>query len=121
MKDKRSIGARYERVAGEYLERHGYEIVTYNFRSRNGEIDIIASHGEYLVFVEVKYRAELSYGSPLEAIDDHKKQAICRSAFYYIQKNGLVDTPVRFDVIGILGQEITLIQNAFDFELQSGE
>ena len=55
-KNQRSVGARYEQVAGKYLEQQGYQILQYNYRCRQGEIDIIARDGEYLVFCEVKYR-----------------------------------------------------------------
>ena len=52
-KNQRSVGARYEQVAGKYLEQQGYQILQYNYRCRQGEIDIIARDGEYLVFCEV--------------------------------------------------------------------
>lgn len=54
--NRRQTGAAYERCAGEYLRTQGYELIAYNFRCRQGEIDIIARDGRYLVFVEVKYR-----------------------------------------------------------------
>ena len=50
-KNQRSVGARYEQVAGKYLEQQGYQILQYNYHCRQGEIDIIAREGEYLVFV----------------------------------------------------------------------
>ena len=52
--NRRQTGAAYERCAGEYLRTQGYELIAYNFRCRQGEIDIIARDGRYLVFVEVK-------------------------------------------------------------------
>ncbi len=115
MRNKRSIGARYERVAGAYLEQQGYEIIEYNFYSHNGEIDIIAKHEGYLVFVEVKYRQTLSSGHPLEAVSLKKQRTISNCALYYIKKYSFEHLPIRFDVIGIVGNDIHLIQNAFDF------
>ena len=56
--NKREVGASHEKLAGAYLETQGYLILEYNFRSRRSEIDIVARDGEYLVFVEVKYRAD---------------------------------------------------------------
>lgn len=97
------------------MQEQGYEILEYNFHSRTGEIDIIAKHGEYLVFVEVKYRKNISSGHPLEAITVQKQRAISKCALYYMTKNRLEDTPVRFDVVGILGDSIQVIPNAFDF------
>lgn len=115
VQNKREIGANYEKIAGEYLKKQGYQIVEYNFYSRFGEIDIIAKHQGYLVFVEVKYRENDKSGHPFEAVSVSKQRTISKCAFYYLQRYGLQDVPVRFDVVGILGDEIQVIQNAFDF------
>ena len=113
--NRRSQGNDYERLAGKYLETQGYHILQYNFYTRGGEIDIVAMHEGYLVFVEVKYRKDASSGYPLEAISIQKQKKICRCALYYMKKHGLYDVPVRFDVVGILGGKIQVIENAFDF------
>ena len=55
--NKRAVGTAYEKLAGEYLIKQGYEVLEYNFRCRMGEIDLVAKDREYLVFVEVKYRS----------------------------------------------------------------
>lgn len=113
--NKRNIGAKYEKIAGEYLRQQGYEIIQYNFYNRIGEIDIVAKHEGYLVFVEVKYRNTERKGVPLEAVSSQKQRAICKCATYYLKKNQLYDVPIRFDVVGILGDEIEIIQNAFNY------
>lgn len=114
--NKRVVGTAYEKQAGEYLMQQGYEIVAYNFRCRYGEIDIIARDGEYLVFVEVKYRRNTESGSPLEAVNAKKQHIISRVASYYCLTHGYGEsTPCRFDVVAILGDEISLIRNAFDY------
>lgn len=115
MRNKRKIGFEYEKIAGDYLKKRGYEIIEYNFYSRHGEIDIIAKHEGYLVFVEVKYRENDSKGDPLEAISIKKQRTISKCALYYIKKNGMQDVSVRFDVVGILGDKIQVVQNAFEF------
>lgn len=115
MQNKRKVGFDYEKIAGEYLKTQGYEIIEYNFYSRSGEIDIIAKHEEYLVFVEVKYRKDSSSGYPLEAISLTKQKSICKCAMYYMKKNGLFDMSVRFDVVGILDDQIQVVQNAFEY------
>jgi putative endonuclease len=115
VQNKRSIGNAYEKVAGAYLENLGYEILEYNFYCHRGEVDIVARHEGYLVFVEVKYRKTVSAGHPLEALSLRKQRAICHSAFYYMHTKGLIHLPVRFDVVGILGEEIQVVKNAFDF------
>lgn len=113
--NKRVIGSTYERLAGEYLENQGYEIIEYNVFSRPGEIDIVAKDGEYIVFVEVKYRSDDRYGQPLEAVSISKQRTISKCALSYLKKHRLWDVPVRFDVVGILENEITLVKNAFEF------
>lgn len=117
MQNKRTVGTAYEKLAGAYLEKQGYEIVEYNFHSRNGEIDIVAKQGETIVFVEVKYRKNSMKGYPLEAITLQKQRSICKCALYYLNRNKINDMQVRFDVVGIIGDEIQVIQNAFDFVL----
>lgn len=114
-KNKREIGTYYEQLAGEYLEQNGYEIIEYNFRCSAGEIDIIARDGVYLVFCEVKYRKTVQSGYPMEAVSPAKIRKISKCAQYYIYKNRVGDMPCRFDVVGILGNELELIKNAFDF------
>lgn len=111
---KRRIGDTYEKVAGNYLENRGYQILVYNFRCRSGEIDIIALKDGVLVFCEVKYRCRNAAGHPLEAVTAAKQKRICRSAAYYLLCHGYgTGQACRFDVIGILGENIIHLENAF--------
>ena len=112
----RRVGAGYEHIAGAFLEREGFRILEYNFRCRTGEIDIVAREGGILVFAEVKYRKTKKRGGPFEAVDDRKQYVICRCADYYRITHGFGENcPCRFDVVGILGERIGLIRNAFDY------
>ena len=104
------MGTAYEKLAGAYLEQQGYEILEYNYRCRMGEIDIVARHDGYLVFVEVKYRADSTVGNPFEAVTSAKQRTISKVASYYCL------TPCRFDVAAVLGEQIKVIQNAFDYQ-----
>lgn len=113
--NKREVGTRYERAAGAYLEKQGYRILRYNYRCRQGEIDLIAMDGEYLVFCEVKYRKDLGSGHPAEAVDVRKQRTLSRCAMYFLMKEGYADIPCRFDVVSIEGEEILLIKDAFDY------
>ena len=114
--NKRAVGTAYEKIAGAYLMQQGYEIVAYNFRCRLGEIDIIAKEDGYLVFVEVKYRADERSGSPLEAVDKRKQRIISKVASYYCLTHGCGETtPCRFDVVAICDEEYTLVKNAFEY------
>lgn len=114
--NRRAVGTAYEKQAGEYLIQQGYKIVEYNFYCRSGEIDIIARDGEYLVFVEVKYRKNEKNGIPLEAVNKKKQKVISKVASYYCMVHGYGEnTPCRFDVVAIFGDEISLVKNAFDY------
>ena len=103
-KNNRRTGTGYERKAGAYLESLG-------------EIDLIARDGEYLVFVEVKYRTTGVSGYPAEAVDARKQQTIAKCAMHFLMKQGNDDVPCRFDVVSIAGaegqEEITLYKDAF--------
>ena len=117
--NRRQTGAAYERRAGEYLKTQGYELLAYNFRCRQGEIDIIARDGRYLVFVEVKYRKNGQAGDPLEAVDRAKQRRISRTAQYYCLTHGYGETtPCRFDVVAVTGTggEVRLVKHAFEFQ-----
>lgn len=112
---KRKIGSEKEQVAGSFLQMQGYTVLEYNFYTKYGEIDIVAKDGEYLVFVEVKYRSNARNGFPEEAISYKKMQKITKAAQYYMLRHGLTeDIPCRFDAVVILGHEQRLIKNAFE-------
>ena len=112
--NKRQVGSNYEQLAAEYLKAKGMTILEMNYRNRGGEIDIIVKDGEYICFVEVKYRTTNRWGSPLEAVNYRKQQQIRKVALYYLMRHGLNEwTPCRFDVVAFEGDEITHIENAF--------
>lgn len=114
-KNRRYTGTKYEKTAGKFLERQGYQILEYNFRCRYSEIDIVAKDGNVLVFCEVKYRTEGSTADALEAVSIKKQERLSAAALYYMMKNGNPDIPCRFDVVGIAGNQISLRKNAFDY------
>lgn len=112
--NKRQLGTDRERLAAAYLSANGMTVLETNFRSRQGEIDIVGRHEGYLVFVEVKYRRGSRMGNAMEAVDGRKQQRICRVAEYYLYSRHLGEhTMVRYDVVAIQGEEIRWIQNAF--------
>lgn len=115
MENLRQKGTGKEQVAAEYLEANGYRILHRNYRSRFGEIDLVAKDGEYLCFVEVKYRDSDRHGFPEEAVHYAKQKKIIKAAGYYLMKEvGTVDCEMRFDVVAIIGGQIRLIKNAFE-------
>lgn len=120
---QKKLGAKGEEIATRYLKKKGYRIIERNYRVRLGEIDIIAEHGGELVFIEVKTRSDILFGSPFESITAQKQQQLSKVALDYINKTQCHDHPARFDVVGIEFREgrstnrdvkIELLQNAFD-------
>jgi len=115
------VGNAGESATTPFLEAHGYRIVDINVRPiggrKRGEIDIIAWHGDILVFVEVKTRRSLQW-SPAEAVDLHKRRQLLFLAQAYIDKHGLDGVACRFDVVEVVNRngalDFNLIQNAFD-------
>lgn len=115
--NKRQTGAAYEEKAAKWLEEKGYQILERNYRCRQGEIDLIAADGPYLVFVEVKYRGSIRQGHPAEAVNMRKRQRIARAAMCYCYEHQIPETrPCRFDVVSITGGETEHIINAFEMQ-----
>lgn len=119
--NKRKLGNEKEAYAKDYLICLGYEILTMNYYTKFGEIDIIALHQGMLVFVEVKYRSSEHQGQPWEAINYYKQQAMTKTALCYMSAlgRGYQEKPIhfqgqRFDVVTILGDKIKVYPNAFE-------
>ncbi len=98
---KRSLGHRGETLAARFLKKKGYRILARSDRQRLGEIDLIALDVRTLVFVEVKTRRSHEKGHPADAVDQAKQRRLTRLALMYLKKNGLLEHPVRFDVVAI--------------------
>lgn len=112
--NNRAVGTFWENRAAAFLQAQGLRILARNYRCRQGEIDLIAYDGRYLIFAEVKYRSSSRCANPLSAVNGAKQKRICRAADYYRFQEKVPQTmPVRYDVIGILGEKITWIPNAF--------
>lgn len=97
-----SLGQRGEDAAAAFLERSGLTVVERNWKSKSGEVDIVAIDGESLVFCEVKTRKSAAKGTPDDAVTPAKQRRYASLARRYVAEAGLTDTPVRFDVISIL-------------------
>ena len=82
---RRDTGILGEKIAREFLKKKGYRIIEANYRSPEGEIDIVAKHGDSLVFVEVRTKTSLEFGSPEESITPVKMERLKAIAAYYQQ------------------------------------
>ncbi|MGE3578324.1 MAG: YraN family protein [Vicinamibacterales bacterium] len=117
---RQTLGILGEELACEALTRRGYAILARRFRTRLGEIDIVARDGDTLVFVEVKTRQGGAFGDGAEAVGPRKQQKLGTMALLYLARHRLVDVPVRFDVVAVrVGESgtrrVDVFQQAFDF------
>ncbi len=118
--DRIFLGKAGENAACEALRRRGYVILARGYRTRIGEIDIVARDGPTLVFVEVKARTSSRCGYPAEAVTLHKQAKITAMAEDYLARCGWHDRPCRFDVVAVqLGDtgeaaSVDVIENAFE-------
>ena len=117
--DRISLGKSGENYACRELERRGYAIVARRFRTRSGELDIIAREGETLVFVEVKARRTTRYGTPVEGVTALKRRRLLKMAAEYVLLRGVCNASCRFDIVSVLFGEglrprVEVLKNAFD-------
>lgn len=119
-KNRRQTGSSAEKLAAQYLHKHGYKIVETNFRCRYGEIDIIATNKNDLVFIEVRAKKNLSFGAPEESVTGIKKERLVSLADYYLQKHNDLPMQWRIDVVAIeldskdKATRINIIENAIE-------
>lgn len=97
----KKLGDQGEALAKKFFKRLGYKIIAQNFRTRLGEIDLIASDKKCLVFVEVKTRTSSAFGWPEEAVTQTKKRHLATAANIYLQQNKIFDQPFRCDILSI--------------------
>ncbi len=110
------IGKLAEDKAVSLLKKKGYRIVERNFRTKTGEIDIVAEDRDTLVFVEVRFRKNRSFGTPEETVDPRKIKKIILTANRYISMKNLSGRDIRFDVIAVDEEGIRHIISAFDLD-----
>lgn len=119
-RERQALGRFGEDLALKKIKRLGYKPIARNFRCSLGEIDLIARHGEYLVFVEIKTRRGRSLGYAKEAVTLKKKRQISKVALAYMKENNCCDIKSRFDVVAvsIYGEqaEVEVIKDAFELE-----
>lgn len=115
---RQNLGKSGEDLAVAELTRRGYAVLARRYRTRHGEIDIVARDGEIVVFVEVKARTTGEFGMAAEAVTAWKQRRLTAMAVDYLARNRLTDRPCRFDVVAIMRREsgtpaIEVFPNAF--------
>ncbi|MFC2005578.1 YraN family protein [Chloroflexota bacterium] len=98
---RRDTGTLGEKLARDFLKKQGYRILETNYRCPKGEIDIVAKHMDYLVFVEVRTKTSLEFGSPEESITQSKKERMRATAFHYCQEHDNLPLLWRIDVVAV--------------------
>ena len=118
--DRQEVGRLGEEAARKFLKKRGYRIRETGFRCPHGEIDIVAQHKDYLVFVEVRTKSSLDFGTPEESITQAKKKKLIASALTYTSTHQKLPSLWRIDVVVIelddkgKTKRIELIENAIE-------
>jgi putative endonuclease len=114
-RDKKIEGEIGENLAVQYLIKNNFKIIERNFRTRNGEIDIIAldqnEKPAVLSFIEVKTRKSIAFGTPLESIGYYKLQALIRTAQFYKISHRKLPESLRIDAVSILLNQDNSLSN----------
>ena len=121
MADFLKLGERGEALAWNFLVKRGYTLLEKNYRTRFGEVDVIARKDGSLVFLEIKTRRNHDYGTPEEAVDWRKRQKLARVAQSYLQAKRLENQAARFDVLSVNWDgrqepQFLLLEDAFSLE-----
>jgi putative endonuclease len=115
---QQKFGESGENLAVWYLKKNGYKIIEQNYRNQVGEIDIIAREKKTIVFVEVKSRRSIRFGSPKWAVTPQKQRKISMVALYYLKTTRQINAKARFDVVAITANrdepQIEIVKNAFE-------
>jgi putative endonuclease len=111
--ERRSLGAHGEGLAAQWYEARGYRVVVRNWRCREGELDLVLARGSVVVFCEVKTRRSNAYGSPAEAVTPAKQARLRRLAVRWLHDTGTRAGTLRFDVAGVIGDRVEVIEAAF--------
>ena len=119
-RDNLKLGILAEDKAEKFLSSRGYKILQRNYKTKLGEVDIIAQDKDTLCFIEVKSRSSDRFGSGLEAVSSLKQRQISKAALSFLKERNLLDKRARFDVVALDGsaseEKITLIKNAFELD-----
>lgn len=113
--DRQILGKEAERSAETWLISKGLQLIQRNMRCRVGEIDLIMSDGENLIFIEVRYRNTIGFGGAAESVDWRKQRKLLRAARFFLAANpNWSNYPCRFDIIAFEGNNTPLwYRNAF--------
>src|SRR6478752_1696812 len=114
---RQALGIQGENLAVAEIERRGYAVLARRYRTRHGEIDVVARDGETIVFVEVKAKESGEFGTAAHAVTAEKQRRVISMAVDYLARHRLHRSPCRFDVVAIDGSDdeevLTYYRGAF--------
>jgi putative endonuclease len=114
-----ALGLLGERIAARWLRRRGWRVLEHRFRNGHRDLDLVVQRGQTVAFVEVKTRTDLSFGSPVSAVDFYKLQQLRRSALIWMARFGRSGIEYRIDVIAVWitdsATKILHVENAYVF------
>jgi len=114
---KKQLGNRGEKIAANYLSQRGYKVLTRNYYTRYGELDIVCRKGSNLVVVEVKTRTSREFGYPEEAVTPRKIGHLKKAVLIYLENSGCFFEEIRFDIVTVFIDgdivKVNHIENAF--------
>lgn len=120
-KENLNLGKAGEQEAARFLKNKGYKLLRQNYKTKLGEIDIIAWEGETLCFIEVKTRSSCLFGHPTEALTRTKQKKLSQLALIFLKEHNLIEKKARFDVVTIIHSndkplDFKLIRDAFPLD-----
>jgi putative endonuclease len=110
---RRALGAAGEALAADWYVANGYEVVDRNWRTRDGELDLVVRRGRTVVFCEVKTRSSNAYGSPAEAVTRVKRQRIRHLAARWLAEAPFSAREIRFDVAAVMNGRVEVLEGCF--------
>lgn len=111
-----STGIQGENEAASYLVSHGYQILHRNYRTKAGELDIVAQKNATIYFIEVKTRTSERYGKPYESVTHTKQAHMKRAAQWYVLQNKIGRSKLKLSVVSVLiqGESVSIQMYEFD-------
>ena len=119
-RERLELGRLGEGLAADLLKKEGFRIIAKNYRTKLGEIDIIARDRDTICFIEVKTRNTADFGLPQDAVSAHKQRQIAKAALSFLKEKKLLDSKARFDVVSVVLEnnhsKAELIKDAFELD-----
>ncbi len=110
---RKKIGQEGEHLAGQWLEKQGFKLLERNWRTKQGEVDLIAQKGKELFFIEVKFRQTSTYGSAWETLHTQKQKRLLKASLSFLQRSPLEFTEIKMAALIIERNQSTGLN--FDF------